>query len=257
MSRGDSGRQRPRSGQGQNRSERERRVHPARQVAYDVLRAVSASDAYANLLLPTLIAETGLTPQDAGLATELTYGTLRRRGTYDAIIAEAAGRPLADIDPAVLDALRLGAHQLLATRVADHAAVNETGLPFALDDIVILWQQIGVFRLPKTGNQGVFLGNLSGPIDDARAAFNAIEAGFRIIGVTHGFRGPDQGFRGHTTDIDAGAADGAAADEGHLGALIGCRDRGREAGRAGADDDIIELIPGQGAGDRHGLTLRW
>ncbi len=126
MSRGDSGRQRPRSGQGQNRSERERRVQPARQVAYDVLRAVSASDAYANLLLPTLIAETGLTPQDAGLATELTYGTLRRRGTYDAIIAEAAGRPLADIDPAVLDALRLGAHQLLATRVADHAAVNET-----------------------------------------------------------------------------------------------------------------------------------
>jgi 16S rRNA (cytosine967-C5)-methyltransferase len=61
-------------------------------VAYDVLRAVSETDAYANLVLPTAIAEAGLTPQDAALATELTYGTLRRLGTYDAIIASAATR---------------------------------------------------------------------------------------------------------------------------------------------------------------------
>ena len=55
-----------------------------------------------------------------------TYGTLRRQGTYDAIIAIAADRPAQDIDPAVLDALRLGVHQLLSTRVASHAAVNES-----------------------------------------------------------------------------------------------------------------------------------
>ncbi len=101
-------------------------VQPARRIAYDVLRAVSESDAYANLLLPTAIADAGLSGQDAGLATELTYGTLRRRGTYDAIIRHASGRDIAEIDPAVLDALRLGAHQLLATRVAPHAAVNES-----------------------------------------------------------------------------------------------------------------------------------
>jgi 16S rRNA (cytosine967-C5)-methyltransferase len=95
-------------------------------VAYDVLRAVSESDAYANLLLPAAIADARLTPQDAALATELTYGTLRRLGTYDAVIEAAAGRATADIDPAVLDALRLAAHQLLATRVASHAAVNES-----------------------------------------------------------------------------------------------------------------------------------
>ncbi|WP_243225666.1 RsmB/NOP family class I SAM-dependent RNA methyltransferase [Microbacterium sp. CIAB417] len=108
------------------RPQPDRSVQPARRVAYDVIRAVSESDAYANLLLPAAIAEAGLGPQDASLATELTYGTLRRRGTYDAIIAEAAGRDTADIDPGVLDALRLGAHQLLATRVASHAAVNES-----------------------------------------------------------------------------------------------------------------------------------
>jgi 16S rRNA (cytosine967-C5)-methyltransferase len=103
-----------------------RTVQAARRVAFDVLRAVSDSDAYANLVLPTAIAEAGLDPQDAALATELTYGTLRRRGTYDAIIAAAADRRTDDIDPAVLDALRLGVHQLLATRVASHAAVNES-----------------------------------------------------------------------------------------------------------------------------------
>jgi len=103
-----------------------RRVQPARRVAYDVLRAVSDADAYANLLLPSAIADARLSPQDAALATELTYGALRRRGTYDAIISSAAGRSVADIDPAVLDALRLATHQLLATRVASHAAVNES-----------------------------------------------------------------------------------------------------------------------------------
>ncbi|MEV8219502.1 transcription antitermination factor NusB [Microbacterium sp. NPDC077391] len=102
------------------------KIQAARWVAYDVLRAVSDDDAYANLLLPKLIVEANLNPQDAGLATELAYGTLRRRGTYDAIIAEAAGRPVEQIDPAVLDALRLGTHQLLSTRVAAYAAVNES-----------------------------------------------------------------------------------------------------------------------------------
>ncbi|WP_228479675.1 RsmB/NOP family class I SAM-dependent RNA methyltransferase [Microbacterium abyssi] len=101
-------------------------MQPARRVAYDVLRAVTEEDAYANLVLPSAIAEASLSPQDAALATELTYGALRRRGTYDAIIASAAGREISDIDAAVLDALRLATHQLLSTRVASHAAVNES-----------------------------------------------------------------------------------------------------------------------------------
>ena len=97
-----------------------------RWVAYDTLRAVHSSDAYANLLLPRAIARAGLSGPDAALATELTYGTLRREGTYDAIIADASGRPASVIDPEVLDALRLGTHQLLSMRTATHAAVNET-----------------------------------------------------------------------------------------------------------------------------------
>ena len=101
-------------------------VQSARQVAFDVLHAVSTDDAYANLLLPHEIGRAKLDTQDAALATELTYGTLRRRGTYDALISMVAKRPIDQIDPVVLDALRLGAHQLLSTRVASHAAVNES-----------------------------------------------------------------------------------------------------------------------------------
>ncbi|PZU31511.1 MAG: methyltransferase [Microbacterium sp.] len=114
-----------------SRSGADERARPAtgrtpRWIAYDVLRAVHTSDAYANLLLPRAIARAGLSGADAALATELAYGTLRREGTYDAIIADAAGRPVSAVDPAVLDALRLGAHQLLAMRTPSHAAVNET-----------------------------------------------------------------------------------------------------------------------------------
>lgn len=95
-------------------------------MAYDVLRAVHGSDAYANLLLPARLAEAGLSDADAGLATELTYGTLRRQGYYDRIVELASGRALSKIDPEVLDALRLGVHQLLGMRVAAHAAVDES-----------------------------------------------------------------------------------------------------------------------------------
>lgn len=98
----------------------------ARSVALDVLLAVEASDAYANLLLPVRIARAGLSTQDAGFATELTYGTLRRRGTYDRVIELAAGRAVDHIDEPVLQALRLGVHQLLSMRVPPHAAVGET-----------------------------------------------------------------------------------------------------------------------------------
>jgi 16S rRNA (cytosine967-C5)-methyltransferase len=88
-----------------------------------VLRAVAERDAYANLMLPTVLAKHRLTGRDAALATELAYGTLRGQGTYDAVLAACSARALGKIDPPVLDVLRLGTHQLLATRVAPHAAV--------------------------------------------------------------------------------------------------------------------------------------
>jgi 16S rRNA (cytosine967-C5)-methyltransferase len=65
-----------------------------------------------------------ITGRDAALATELTYGTSRAVGMLDVIIADVARRPVGEIDGAVLDVLRLGAYQLLRTRIGAHAAVS-------------------------------------------------------------------------------------------------------------------------------------
>ncbi|MFI8293183.1 RsmB/NOP family class I SAM-dependent RNA methyltransferase [Streptomyces sp. NPDC085614] len=104
---------------------------PVRILAFEALRAVDERDAYANLVLPPLLKKARekegpekFDGRDAALATELVYGTLRRQGTYDAIVAACIDRPLREVDPPVLDVLALGAHQLLGTRIPSHAAVS-------------------------------------------------------------------------------------------------------------------------------------
>ncbi len=97
-----------------------------RRAAYDVLAAVREKDAYANLVLPGLLRERGINGRDAALATELAYGALRGQGLYDAVLQACVDRPLAQVDPPVRDVLRLGAHQLLRTRIPPHAAVSAT-----------------------------------------------------------------------------------------------------------------------------------
>ncbi|MDN5804757.1 MAG: rRNA cytosine-C5-methylase [Microlunatus sp.] len=99
---------------------------PARRVAFDALRKVQAEDAYANLVLPAALTQRGLTGRDAAFATELLAGTCRGQGSYDRIIEAASGRVTGSLQPAVVDLLRLGTHQLLAMRVPAHAAVAAT-----------------------------------------------------------------------------------------------------------------------------------
>ncbi|MEV8475300.1 transcription antitermination factor NusB [Streptomyces sp. NPDC051173] len=114
------------------RPHRRPKKDPVRILAFEALRAVDERDAYANLVLPPLLRKArekgkeqgGFDARDAALATELVYGTLRRQGTYDAIIASCVDRPLREVDPPVLDVLSLGAHQLLGTRIPAHAAVS-------------------------------------------------------------------------------------------------------------------------------------
>ena len=94
--------------------------------ALELLTAVRVRNAYANLALPAILRRHGLRDRDAALATELGYGTLRARGLLDAVIDACTERPLHRIEPPLLDALRLGAYQLLRTRVPPHAAVDTT-----------------------------------------------------------------------------------------------------------------------------------
>lgn len=108
----------------QRPSERSRTVDPARRVAFETMRAID-DGAYANLELPKRLRRAHLSGRDAAFATELVYGATRMRGLYDLIIATCTDRPLGEIDPGVLDVLRLGVHQLLGMRVPAYGAVSQ------------------------------------------------------------------------------------------------------------------------------------
>jgi len=97
-----------------------------RRVAFDVLRQVSGEGAYANLALAKTLAQADLETRDAAFVTELVAGACRLRGTYDAIIESASGRGLKTMQPAVVDLLRLLAHQALNMAVPARAAVDTT-----------------------------------------------------------------------------------------------------------------------------------
>ena len=99
---------------------------PARRIAFEVLLRVEAGGAYASRALDAALAQAGaIDPRDAGLATELVYGTLRRAIALDAALAPRSRRPIAELDPAARVALRLGAYQLLELGTPAHAAVGE------------------------------------------------------------------------------------------------------------------------------------
>jgi 16S rRNA (cytosine967-C5)-methyltransferase len=102
------------------------RADAPRIVAFTVLRAVNGDGAYPNIELAHALRDGGLTGRDAAFTTELVNGTCRFQGTYDRILAAAAGRALGTLQPAVVDVLRLGTHQLLGMRIPLHAAVSAT-----------------------------------------------------------------------------------------------------------------------------------
>ncbi|MGB3187269.1 MAG: transcription antitermination factor NusB [Ornithinimicrobium sp.] len=104
-------------------ADRTRTVDAPRYTAYLTMQAV-ADGAYANLDLPARLRAARLGGRDAAFATELCFGTIRMQGLYDQIITVAADREISTIDRPTLDVMRLGAHQILAMRIPDHAAVN-------------------------------------------------------------------------------------------------------------------------------------
>jgi len=98
----------------------------ARQIAFAVLRRVEEGGAYASRALDAALASAGaLEPREAGLATELVYGTLRRALALDAALEPHLSRPLAQVDAPARVALRMGAYELLYLGTAPHAAVSQ------------------------------------------------------------------------------------------------------------------------------------
>ncbi|MCE9669462.1 16S rRNA (cytosine(967)-C(5))-methyltransferase RsmB [Myxococcus stipitatus] len=98
-----------------------------RALAILVLARVRATDAYLNVVLDTMLSESPpKDPRDAGLVTELAYGSTRRQLALDYAITRFADRKLDAMEDRVLAALRVGAYQLFHTRVPARAAVAET-----------------------------------------------------------------------------------------------------------------------------------
>jgi 16S rRNA (cytosine967-C5)-methyltransferase len=98
----------------------------ARELAFRVVRRVS-DGAYADRAFRGEAERARVGRQDRAFAQQLAYGTVQRRLTLDHVIAHLSARPLARLDPPLLDALRLGVYQLLfMDSVPDHAAVAET-----------------------------------------------------------------------------------------------------------------------------------
>jgi 16S rRNA (cytosine967-C5)-methyltransferase len=95
----------------------------SRSVAYEVLRRIESQGAYANIVLPAVLDSCGLPSGDRRFATDLVYGTTRRRRACDAQIDRFVGTPP---DDATRTLLRLGTYQLVFAGVAPHAAVSET-----------------------------------------------------------------------------------------------------------------------------------
>lgn len=98
----------------------------SREVAFDLLDRVQSDDAYANLLLPTLISRAKLDSRDAAFVQELAFGTIRNWLLYEKIIEAASSRKIDEIEPAAQIVMVLGVHQLLEMRVPTHAAINES-----------------------------------------------------------------------------------------------------------------------------------
>ncbi len=97
-----------------------------RQLASEILLKVETRRAYADLLLDHAFKRTALGERDRALLTEITYGTLRRRGIIDAYLNRQLRRPLADTDPFLKNLLRMTLYQLLfLDKIPPYAAVNE------------------------------------------------------------------------------------------------------------------------------------
>ena len=92
-----------------------------------MLRRVFAEGAYADLALRAEAERAGLAARERAFAEALAFGAVQRRATLDHVLAACSDRPLAAIDAPLLDALRLGALQLLfLDSVPDRAAVEQS-----------------------------------------------------------------------------------------------------------------------------------
>lgn len=96
----------------------------ARRLAIEALERIEVDGAYANLLVPKLLEESGLDDRDRGFITQIVYGATRMKRALDYLVDRFIDRD--DVDSRARAALRVGAYQLAYMRTPSHAAVDAT-----------------------------------------------------------------------------------------------------------------------------------
>ena len=100
------------------------KIAAARQAAFGALLTVERGAWSAEALAAK---SAHLDSRDAGLASDIVFGTLRRRGELDAAIAHYAKRDAGKLDAEVRIALEMALYQIrFLDRVPAHAAVNDS-----------------------------------------------------------------------------------------------------------------------------------
>jgi 16S rRNA (cytosine967-C5)-methyltransferase len=101
-------------------------ISAARLLAYETIRATFERDAHTERFFRDAADERNLDGRERAQAQRLAYGAVQRRGTTEAALERLVDRPLRELDPPLIAALRLGMYELLfADGTPDHAAVDQ------------------------------------------------------------------------------------------------------------------------------------
>jgi len=98
-----------------------------RQTAFEVLLRIEKDMAYSNLALDGTLSAARQNGRDSAFCSVLVYGVSERQITLDWLLSQHLQKPVKQLRPPVITALRMGAYQLcFMDSVPDSAAVNTT-----------------------------------------------------------------------------------------------------------------------------------
>ena len=99
----------------------------AREVALLTLNACHRQGGWSDNILKKQLAQAGLDSRDGALATQLCFGVLQNQLLLDFYLSKFSNLPLKRMEGKVVQALRLGAYQMLfLTKIPHSAAVNRS-----------------------------------------------------------------------------------------------------------------------------------
>lgn len=107
------------------RKKREKTPDP-RDCALVILQMVEKRDAWVAPVLDGYTKRDGFTGRDRDFIAQLVYGATKHRRTIDHVIRALGQRDVTELSPRLRHILRLGAYQLLFTRVPAYAAVDQS-----------------------------------------------------------------------------------------------------------------------------------